>query len=69
MNEMCAGAHAAIAPEWLNTFNFYLIVKSLSILGWCPVNLNIPASKTGSFRMGLKTQNGNFLKLGSNDFD
>jgi hypothetical protein len=42
---------------------------SLSILGWCPVNLNIPASKTGAFKIGLKTQNGNFLKLGLNDFD
>jgi hypothetical protein len=69
MNEMCAGARASLAPEWLNTFYFYLVFKSLSILGWCPANLNIPASKTGAFKMGLKIQNGDFLKLGSNDFD
>jgi hypothetical protein len=31
--------------------------------------MNIPAPKIGTLQMGPKTQNGEFLKNGSNDFD
>jgi hypothetical protein len=34
----------------------------LSILCPCLVDLSIPASKTGAFQMGLRTQYGDFVK-------
>jgi hypothetical protein len=34
------------APERLNGINSYSVFKSLSVIGQCPVNMNIPASKT-----------------------
>jgi hypothetical protein len=30
---------------------------------------DVPASKIGALQMGPKTQNGNFLENGQNDFD
>jgi hypothetical protein len=33
------------------------------------MNMNITAPKIGTLRMGPKTQNGDLLENGSNDFD
>jgi hypothetical protein len=46
-----------------------LLFKSCSIIGRCPVNLNIRARKIGALQMGPKTQNGDFLENDSDDFD
>jgi hypothetical protein len=61
---------ALLLSERLDNFYSYSIFKNLSILGGqCSVNINIPAPKIGAFQMSPKTQNGDFLKNGSNDVD
>lgn len=35
----------SLAPAWFDEFDLYSLLKSLSISGRCPVNLNILASK------------------------
>jgi hypothetical protein len=57
-----------VVCELLERFDLYFILMSLSILGQCPGNLNIPAPNSGPFKMGHTTQNGDFLKNGSNNF-
>jgi hypothetical protein len=37
-----------LVPEQLDGFYSYSVVKSLSIIGQCPVNMNIPAPKIGT---------------------
>jgi hypothetical protein len=34
-----------LVPEWFNGFYAYLVFKSLSVIGQCLVNMNIPAKK------------------------
>jgi hypothetical protein len=60
---------ALLAPQRLDGFYSYLELKSLSTVGRCSVNLNSPAPKLETLERGPKTQNGNFLENGSNDFD
>jgi hypothetical protein len=43
-------------------------IQRVSILGQGPVNLDIPTSETKAFQTGPRTQNGDFLKNGYNDF-
>jgi hypothetical protein len=50
-------------------FYSYSVFKGLYVLGQYPVNLNIPNSKIQALQEGRKTQNGNFLENGCNDFD
>jgi hypothetical protein len=61
--------YTSSAHEWLEGVYLYLVFKSLPFLGQCPVNLNIPAPKSGTLQIGPKMQNGDFLENGSNDFE
>jgi hypothetical protein len=51
-----------LAPEWLERFYSYSVLKNFSIQSWCPANLNILAPKIGALETGPKTQNGDFQK-------
>jgi hypothetical protein len=53
----------------MDEFYSYLEFKSLPTLGRCSVNLNSPAPKIEILEIGPKTQNGDFLENGSDDFD
>jgi hypothetical protein len=52
-----------LAPEQLDKLYSYLLFKTLSIIGQCPVNMDILAPK-GALHM-LSHQNGKFLESGS----
>jgi hypothetical protein len=56
------------APEWLDGFYTYLVFKSLPIIGWCTLNINILVPKMRAFHMGPNKQNGDILKNCSNNF-
>jgi hypothetical protein len=58
-----------LSPEWLEGLYSYSIIRSLCILGRCPVNLDAPILKIGRLQIGPKTQNSGFLKNNSNYFD
>jgi hypothetical protein len=57
-----------LAPELLERLHSYSVLKSLSILRLCPMNLNFSLQNIGAFQMGTKTHNGNFLENGRNCF-
>lgn len=38
----------SLVPEWLDRFYSYSELKSLFIIGQCPMNMNIPAPKIGT---------------------
>jgi hypothetical protein len=50
-------------------WTIFVVFMSLFVVGWCPLNIKNPASKIGTFQMGPKTRNGDFLENGCNDFD
>jgi hypothetical protein len=50
-------------------FVFISVLRSLSIRGWCPLNMNILMPKIPALQVGPEKQNGQFLGNGSNDFD
>jgi hypothetical protein len=52
---------SSLAPETSGGFHSYSEFKSFSVIGLCSVNVNIPASKTGALKMGLKDKNGDFI--------
>jgi hypothetical protein len=55
--------YASLGPEGLDGFCSYSVFKSLSVLGWCPVNKKILAPKIQALWMVTKIQNP------SNDLD
>jgi hypothetical protein len=57
--ELCM--YLSLAPEWLDGFYSYSVIKGLSILGGCQVNLNILDPKIRANQMGHQTQNCDFL--------
>lgn len=63
------GGRASLASERLEGFYSYTAFKSLSIIGRFPVNMNIPAAKTGAVLLGPHPQNAGFLENCSSDFD
>jgi hypothetical protein len=54
-------------PERLGGFYSNSVLKSLSIFGRYPVNMNISAAETGTLQTAAKTQNGYLLENGLND--
>jgi hypothetical protein len=58
----------SLASERLEGFYSYSAFKSLSIIGRFPVNMNIPAPKTGALLLGPQSQNADFLENRTNDF-
>jgi hypothetical protein len=58
---------ASLVPERLDGFYSYSAFLSISVIGRCQVNVNIPALQIGAIHMGPKTQNGDFLKDDSNN--
>jgi hypothetical protein len=60
---------ASLAPERLDGFYSYLIFKSLTSIGRCPMDMNIPAQKIRALQMGPKTQNDDLLENGFYDFN
>lgn len=65
----CVCVCASLVHEQFRGLYSYSVFNSSSILGQCAVNTNTPATKTGAFQMGPKTQNDNYLKNISNDSD
>jgi hypothetical protein len=59
---------ASLVPERLDGFCSDFIFKSSSIIGRCPMNLNIPAPKIKALQAHPRTQNGCFLENGSNEY-
>jgi hypothetical protein len=62
------GMCALLVSEQFSGFS-YSVCKVLFILHQCPVNLNMPAPKTGALQISPKTQNGSFLENFCNSFD
>jgi hypothetical protein len=68
---MCASP----APERLDGFYSYSVIKNLSVIARCPVNMNLKscmnilAPKNGALSDGLLKQNGDFLENCSENFD
>jgi hypothetical protein len=48
---------ASLGPEWLDGFCSHTVFKSISVLGWCPVNIKILAQKLQALWMHPKIQN------------
>jgi hypothetical protein len=59
---------ASLAPELLDGFYSCSVFKSLSILGRCPVNLNIPYPKQAISRWA-PAKNRDFIENRLNDSD
>jgi hypothetical protein len=57
------------APELFERFYSYSLFKSSSVKGQCPVNMNIPAQKTGTIQMDQKEQNDHLQENDYNDSD
>jgi hypothetical protein len=55
---MCGSDSTGRVGWFLFIFGF----KSLSILGQCIMNMNIPGKKIEALQMGPKTQNHDFIK-------
>jgi hypothetical protein len=60
---------ALLVSEWFDRFYSYSVYKILSVLGRCPVIMNIPSPKIGALQMDPKNQNGYFLGNVSNNLD
>jgi hypothetical protein len=52
---------ALLAPEQFEGFNLNMIYENVSIVGWCPVDINIPASE-GPLRWAPKSKIATFSK-------
>jgi hypothetical protein len=59
----------SLLPEESDGFYSYLVFMSSSIVGQCPINMNILTTKTGILQIGLRKQNYDFLENDPNDFD
>jgi hypothetical protein len=55
----------SLVPAQLSGIYSYSVFKILSVIGWCPINLN----RTHSKICGPKAQNIDVLENGSKDFD
>jgi hypothetical protein len=64
-----ASLRISLAPERLHGLYSRSAFNNSSLLGRCPVNLNIPAPKIWTLGRGPKIQNGDFFETGCNDFD
>jgi hypothetical protein len=60
---------ASLAAEKFHGFHSYSIFESLTIIGRCPVNINILAPKAGPLHWSPQTQKWDFLKKDINNFD
>jgi hypothetical protein len=47
---------ASLAPEMVCRFYSYSVFKRVSILGWFPVNLNVPTPKVRALQIAPKTK-------------
>jgi hypothetical protein len=56
-----------MTSEQLGKYYSYSVFKSLSIIGRCPVNTNIPIKKIITLQMGPRIQNGNSVKNSCNN--
>jgi hypothetical protein len=54
-----------LEPEQFDGFYLCSVFSYFSVIDWCQMNMNIPASKVYALEMGLKTQNIIFQKNGS----
>jgi hypothetical protein len=54
--------YLSLTLEQLVGFYSYWLFKSLSIIRWCLVNMNILAPKIGALQLDPKNQNGDFLE-------
>jgi hypothetical protein len=57
------------SAKQLDRFYSYSVFESLSIIGWCLVNMNFPAVKLGALQMDTKKHNWIFLENVLNGFD
>jgi hypothetical protein len=54
--------------KWLKMSYSYLVFKGLSIIGQCPLNVNIPPLEIEAIHMVPEIESGDFHKNGHNDF-
>jgi hypothetical protein len=59
---------ALLVPELLDRFFHVWYLKSLSIIGECPLNVNILAPKVGAPQMSPANKIATFLKM-TDEFD
>jgi hypothetical protein len=60
---------ASLRPELLDGFYSHSVFKSLSVIGWCLVNTNIVAPKTGALLSGPETHYFYYPENSYNNFD
>jgi hypothetical protein len=67
----CAGFYLSVyqVPDQLDGFYLYSVLKSLSVIGQCLVNMNILAPKIEVCQMRPKKQRPFLKKNGYNDFE
>jgi hypothetical protein len=54
----------SLLDEQFDRFYQYSAFKSLSIMGQCPVDANIPAPEIGAIQMNTRKQNSEFTENG-----
>jgi hypothetical protein len=62
------GWNASLAQEWLDGCYSYPLIKSLSLMDRCPVNMNILVPKVAVLHMN-PWKSGDFHEHGFNDFN
>jgi hypothetical protein len=54
--------YSFLAPERLDKFYSYSVFKNVSIMGWCPENMNISAPKIGALTVAPESKVAIFSK-------
>jgi hypothetical protein len=66
---LCMYMCPSLAPERLDRFYSYSVLKNLSTIRRSPASMNIPTPKRGALQKSPKTRNGDFLENSRNNFD
>jgi hypothetical protein len=55
--------------KWNDRLYYFSLFYSLSVIGRCRMNMNIPSPKLEALQTYPKEQNEDFLEIGSNEID